>query len=47
MGGRKSVVTYGAHRDTGVVTTQQCLFYDGLYVSEKVWSPYDIKMAPY
>jgi hypothetical protein len=46
-GGRKVVTTGGAHRDTQVVTAQRCLFYEGLYVSEKLWSPYDIKMVPY
>ncbi len=46
-GGRKSVTTHGAHWDTGVVMAQPCLLFDGLYVSEKVKSPYDIKMAPY
>ena len=30
---------------TGVVTAQQCLLFDGLYVSEKVWSPYDDNMV--
>jgi hypothetical protein len=45
-GRRKVVSTGGAHRDTGVVTAQRCLFYGGLLVSEKVWSPYDINMVP-
>ncbi len=29
-GGRKVVTTGGAHRDTGVVTAQRYLFYEGL-----------------
>jgi hypothetical protein len=29
-GGQKVVATHGAPRDTGVVTAQQCLFYEGL-----------------
>jgi hypothetical protein len=48
-GRRKVVSAVGAHRDTdtGDVTAQQCLFYEGLLVSEKVWPPYDINMVPY
>jgi hypothetical protein len=29
-GGQKVVATGDTHRDTGVVTAQQCLFYEGL-----------------
>ena len=32
-------------RDTGVVMAQRCLLFDGLYVSDKIWSPYDINMV--
>ncbi len=45
--GRKSVAAHGAQMDSGVVMAKRCLFFDGLSVSEKVWSPYDIKMVPY
>ena len=37
--------TEGGVGVTGVVTTQRCLLFDGLYVSEKVWSPFDDNMV--
>jgi hypothetical protein len=37
--------TEGGVGVTGVVMTQRCLLFDGLYVSEKVWSPYDDNMV--
>ncbi len=37
--------TEGGDGVIGVVTTQRCLLFDGLYVSEKVWSPYDDNMV--
>ena len=37
--------TEGGVGVTGVVMTQHCLLFDGLYVSEKVWSPYDDNMV--
>ena len=37
--------TEGGVGVTGVVMTQRCLLFDGLYVSEKVWSPYDNTMV--
>ncbi len=30
--------------DTGVVMAERCLLFDGLYLSEKVWPPYDINI---
>jgi len=37
--------TEGGVGVTGVVMTQRCLLFDGLYVSEKVWSPFDDNMV--
>ncbi len=41
------VTTHGGERAMGVVATQQCFVVVGPYVSEKVLSPYDIKMGSY
>jgi len=35
----------GGDGATGVVMAQRCLLFDGLYVSEKVWSPCDDNMV--
>ena len=41
------VSTYGGDRATGVVATERFFLFDGPYVGEKVWRPYDIKMVSY
>jgi hypothetical protein len=46
-GDQKSVQTHRQVRVAGLTTNKQCSICDGSYLSQKLWSPYNIKMVPY
>ncbi len=46
-GDQKSVQTHCQVRVIGLTTNKRCSICEGSYLSQKVWSPYDIKMVPY